>query len=248
MSLQRKIPSGWIPLNVGVRIPRGLWSSSDKYFALVPHLGRYSKICPIIIGSYRSWWSRKDAWWRHQMKTFSALLALCAGSPVNSPHKGQWRGALMFSLICAWINNWLNNRKAGAHSDVIVMDYIRDLSVTFRKLSDPACQPQRHGRISGTSGILLIHWGALASFTSYRLWDKECQHDRIVRKFDWHFDNLMSPPFWKQLSPLKCFHIFNVLWYIPPTCRSRNLPVCRSAGNKSKWWMTNQTMMAICLP
>ena len=24
-------------------------------------------------------------------------------SPVNSPHKGQWRGALMFSLICAWI-------------------------------------------------------------------------------------------------------------------------------------------------
>ena len=24
--------------------------------------------------------------------------------PVNSPHKGQWRGALMFSLICAWIN------------------------------------------------------------------------------------------------------------------------------------------------
>ena len=24
-------------------------------------------------------------------------------SPVNSPHKGQWRGALMFSLICVWI-------------------------------------------------------------------------------------------------------------------------------------------------
>ena len=38
-------------------------------------------------------------WWRHQMETFSALLALCAGNspvPVNSPHKGQWRGALMF--------------------------------------------------------------------------------------------------------------------------------------------------------
>ena len=25
-------------------------------------------------------------------------------SPVNSPHKGQWRGALMFTLICARIN------------------------------------------------------------------------------------------------------------------------------------------------
>ena len=40
------------------------------------------------------------AWWRHQMETFSASLAICAGnSPV--PNKGQWRGALMFSLICA---------------------------------------------------------------------------------------------------------------------------------------------------
>ena len=33
--------------------------------------------------------------------------------PVNSPHKGQWQGALMFSLICAWINGWVNNREAG---------------------------------------------------------------------------------------------------------------------------------------
>ena len=60
----------------------------------------------------------------------SALLSLCAGnspSPVNSPHKGQWRGALMFSLICFRINDWANNREAGdlrrnrAHYDVIVM-------------------------------------------------------------------------------------------------------------------------------
>ena len=27
-------------------------------------------------------------------------------SPVDSPHKDQWRGALMFSLICAWTNGW----------------------------------------------------------------------------------------------------------------------------------------------
>ena len=54
--------------------------------------------------------------WRHQMETFFALLALCAGNspvPVNSPHKCQWRGALMFSLICARINGWVNNHKAG---------------------------------------------------------------------------------------------------------------------------------------
>ena len=37
-------------------------------------------------------------WWRHQMEPFSALIVLCAvNSPVNSPHKGQWRGAWMFS-------------------------------------------------------------------------------------------------------------------------------------------------------
>ena len=45
-------------------------------------------------------------------------------SPVNSPHKGQWRGALIFSLICGWKNGWINNREAGdlrryrAHYDV----------------------------------------------------------------------------------------------------------------------------------
>ena len=33
-------------------------------------------------------------------------------SPVNSPHKGHWRGALMFSFICATIKGWLNNREA----------------------------------------------------------------------------------------------------------------------------------------
>ena len=50
-------------------------------------------------------------------------------SPVNSPHKGQWRGVLMFSLICIWINGWVNNRDTGdlrryrAHYDVIVMSF-----------------------------------------------------------------------------------------------------------------------------
>ena len=70
---------------------------------------------------------RPKSWWRHQMETFSALLALCAGNspvPVNSPHKGQWRGALMFSLIYAWINDWVNIRdlkRHRGHYDVIVM-------------------------------------------------------------------------------------------------------------------------------
>ena len=74
--------------------------------------------------------SYKTAWWRHQMEIFSALLTICAGIhrwQVNHPHKGQWRGALMFSFICVWINGWVNNREAcnlrlyRAHYDVVVM-------------------------------------------------------------------------------------------------------------------------------
>ena len=65
-----------------------------------------------------------------QWKYFPRCWPLVRGihrSPVNYPHKGQWRGALMFSLICAWINGWVNNRETGdlrgnrAHYDIIVM-------------------------------------------------------------------------------------------------------------------------------
>ena len=43
--------------------------------------------------------------WKH----FSRYWPFVRGyhqSPVNSPNKGQWRGTLMFPLICAWINVW----------------------------------------------------------------------------------------------------------------------------------------------
>ena len=61
--------------------------------------------------------------------------------PRNWPlvrHKGQWRGAFMFSLIWAWINSWVNNGEAGtlrrhrAHCDVTVM-----LPVDFLRISHP---------------------------------------------------------------------------------------------------------------
>ena len=46
---------------------------------------------------------------------------------IPPPPKRQWRGSLIFFLICAWINGWVNNREAGdlrrnrAHYDVIVV-------------------------------------------------------------------------------------------------------------------------------
>ena len=85
-------------------------------------------------GNFHTWIRTRKSlshkWWRHQMQTFSTLVAICLGihrSPVNSPHKGQWRGALKFSLICVRINGSVNNREAGdlrryrANYDVTVM-------------------------------------------------------------------------------------------------------------------------------
>ena len=58
-------------------------------------------------------------------------------SPADSHQKGQWRGALMFSLICAWINAWANNRDASdlrhhpAYYDVTVMCWLEYLSIYY---------------------------------------------------------------------------------------------------------------------
>ena len=64
--------------------------------------------------------------WKH-IPRYWPFVRRIHRSPVNSPHKGQWRGALMFSLICVWINDWVNNGEAGnlrryrIHYDVTVM-------------------------------------------------------------------------------------------------------------------------------
>ena len=50
--------------------------------------------------------------WKHFPRNWPFVRGIHR-SPVNSPHKGQWRGALMFSLICVWVYHWVNNREAG---------------------------------------------------------------------------------------------------------------------------------------
>ena len=64
---------------------------------------------------------------RRRSKKTSKLRVTGLWAPLNSPPKGQWRGALMFSLICIWMNGWVNNREPGylrrycAHYDVTVI-------------------------------------------------------------------------------------------------------------------------------
>ena len=80
------------------------------------------------------------------METFPRYWPFVRGihrPPVNSPHKGQWRGVLMFSLICAWINGWVNNgeagdlRRYGAHYNVTVMSRISIKPLRSVYLSKP---------------------------------------------------------------------------------------------------------------
>ena len=66
----------------------------------------------------------------HQIETFPRCWSFVRGIhrlSVDSPHKGQWRRALLFSFIYAWTNGWANNPDAGdlrrhhAHCDIILM-------------------------------------------------------------------------------------------------------------------------------
>ena len=138
------------------------------------------------------------------METFSALLALCAGNspvPVNSPHKGQWRGALMFSFIYAWINDWVNNREAGdlrrldGHYDVIVMMQKSTASVSgcvqngsentklcywIARPAKPGVQPSNNSFVSCVALSLRTH-------NAFLLLSHTCYIYEIEMTFIWCF-------------------------------------------------------------
>ena len=82
------------------------------------------------------WYHDAIVKWKHFPRYWPFVRGLHR-SPVNSPHKGQWRKTLMFSLICAWIDNWVYNHGAGdlrrhrAHHDVIIMLYAKVASSVF---------------------------------------------------------------------------------------------------------------------
>ena len=88
-------------------------------------------------------------------------------SPVNSPHKGQWHGALMFPLICAWINAWVNNREGGdlrchrTHYDVTVMITAVVIMVSWNCITiTNGLEPS--GMISFQSTLLPIFYPSLS--------------------------------------------------------------------------------------
>ena len=125
--------------------------------------------------------------WKHFLRYWPFLRGI-RRSQVNSLHKGQWRGASMFSLICAWTNSWANNGDAGdlrrhhAHYDVIVMRY-----------------PLWHqASISSPSAKLVLLWMSL--FNAHTLKRKCCHFDEILITDcteSCHFDNFRCSQWWK---------------------------------------------------
>ena len=102
--------------------------STHRTWIIWSNLNQYQECCC----HQQSWyWSKllqhdDVSEWKHFPRYWPFVQGI-HWSPVNSPDKGQWRGALIFSLICDWINSWVNNCEAGdlrchqAHYDVTVM-------------------------------------------------------------------------------------------------------------------------------
>ena len=137
----------------GSKINTNIYTKSNGYTFIGPGMGcclmaprHYPNQCWLIISEF-SWHSHEEI--SPEMLNIS-VLDICVKihegvikwnrcprywpfvrgihrSPVTSPHKGQWRGALMYSLIRAWTNAWVNNSEAGdlrrhrTHFHVIVM-------------------------------------------------------------------------------------------------------------------------------
>ena len=143
-------------------------------------IGENNALLPItlFLGTRTSWKCQKvnNIWWRHQMETFSALLALCTG---NSPITGKFHAkrpvTRSFGVFwCAWINGWVNSHEAGdlrrhcAHYDVTVMNHIADAPSVFYMRSQPS-----RGKEIPTTG------------KRYGIFGKHNENTRI-----WHFGNL----------------------------------------------------------
>ena len=110
--------------------------------------------------------------WKHFQRYFPFVRGIY-WSPVDSPHKGQWRRALTFSLICARTKGWADNRdtidlsRFCAHYDVTVMVnlliFVWVVSMCDQCTYFLACDARRKCNMKKTKSIML-------SQQNYTLW------------------------------------------------------------------------------
>ena len=154
-------------------------------------------------------------WWQHKMGTFSALLALCAGnslSPVNSPHKGQWHGALMFSLICDWTNGkskqsrrrWFETRSCSlwrhcnAHfqrDENLILSYF--IFWSSEQILRMPWQHRSHVSYTSYAKIIVIGWhkSAPAKFKSEQI--------ELLKKFKFLWNTRLGNGSWPEYIKFK---------------------------------------------
>ena len=130
------------------------------------------------------------------MKTFPFCWPFVRGiyrSPVNSPHKGQWRGTLMFSLICVWTNAWVNNRDADdwrrhqVHYDVINVEPVQ--AITYRQVwrTSPASQI----RVPWRNSQSRIWW--INCWWNWRCWRSVGSHRGCTARCQFHPRHRRTP-------------------------------------------------------
>ena len=116
-----------------------------------------------------------QSWWRHQMETFTASLAICAGnSPVPGEFPAQRPMTRSFDIFfdLRLNNDWVNNRDVGdlrryrAHCDVIVM--VKPLSLMCCMQYHRAIVDRYILRIYRLLSARLQWWSAM----QFRDWNK----------------------------------------------------------------------------
>ena len=115
----------------------------------------------MIISSWSRCWRCHSAytWWRHQMETFSALLALCAGnSPVTGEFPTQRPVTRSFNVFfdLRLMNRWVNIREAG------------DL---------------RHQCVHFDVSVMLVCFGNKLKYSNYSTWSSDGVSRRITHAF-----------------------------------------------------------------
>ena len=131
--------------------------------------------------------------------SFSASLAICAGNS-QVTGEGQWRGALMFHLICTQINGWVNNREPGdlrrhrAHYDITVMDSENICCFKFCLYNHRKCVCRGGGGGGGGNG-----WGWLPHVATFRNCKGICVegHFHLIPN---PWINLTRPTHWDRMT------------------------------------------------
>ena len=118
--------------------------------------------------------------------------------PVNSPHKGQWRGALMFPLISVWTNGWINTRGAcnlrrrRSHYDVTVY-------MVESPISDVSHKPFQL-RLSRAIFTPSNQKGPVGGHVSYLHWQSYC--NVTLNSFQEHHSDVIMVPMASQITIL----------------------------------------------